>query len=160
MVAGYGITVGIGQLVKARQSAILQIGLNGLVGRQEACVLTIGSKQVHKIGSLHDGFKVAILLTVLQVVAHHFARERVEVLCVGLVGATRQRSGRQQGCQSRYSYSYIVLYIHNLHYSKFLVTWFSRSWYFRHCRRPGWVSGCYLPSFPHCYKARRWHPSS
>ena len=114
MGTGNRITVSIGQLIHAGQATALQIRIHGLVVRQEAGISSVGGQQLHQLSSLHDGLKLAVLLTIADIVAQHLTREGVEIFAVRLIGATRQRFCCQAGRQCHQSYFYIILDIHNL----------------------------------------------
>ena len=136
-----GVTICIRQLVKTRKSVILKKLLHSLVGRQEASIFSISGKQVHELCPLDNGLEITVFSTVIQVVAQHFTRERVVVLGIGLIRATYQRPSGHQGGQGHQCYLYILLDIHNIHCSSYVVISFSHSWYSRHCHRQDWVSG-------------------
>ena len=69
MSASDGIAVGICQLVDTLQSTFMEIGVNCLVGRQETSVLAISGKQVHQVGALDNGLELAVIWTIVQIVA-------------------------------------------------------------------------------------------
>ena len=88
-----GVAVGHREVADAALAFLRQIGSHSLIVGHEAGIVAIGREQVGKSGLVDNGIEVAILRAVLQVVAHHLARERVEVLAVGLVGTAAHESG-------------------------------------------------------------------
>ena len=114
MGTGNRITVSIRQLVNTAQATSLQICIHSLIVRQEACISSVSGQQIHQLGSLNDGLKLAVVLTIADIIAQHLTREGVEIFAVRLIGATRQRSCGQAGRQCHQSYFNIILDIHIL----------------------------------------------
>ena len=83
--AGNRIAILIGKFFNRVESLLGQINIEGIVVRSETGVMAIYRQRFKQISTLQDGGKVAILLTRLQILAHHLACKGVVVRCIHIV---------------------------------------------------------------------------